>query len=444
MPFQLSSGPSASALNAPAYLIQIPQKGIYQIFLNTNVAAQDTPAGDVQTAYLTLFKNQLPLLKTAQYTAGDITTTASSSATTQIFELDEGDLVYAYAELPSVTAQGFLNIWLRETDFSSTIKSGSFFELFKLPENLAWMQALDLQNAVALSSTTLTRIPFSSLQGPLASCLTSQSLFVAPRSGIYQFDGNVSIWSNWSTEINAYILLVVNGLPAWMLSQMAAGPGGSFLTGAQLSQIVYLDEGDYVSLEASSPSGGPMYAWSLLPAPAIPQQAPNPLCSTWFAAKFLEDTAGSAPTQWFRAVLVEPQVINIDYRSIVRSTSATGPMSSSFSTATCVFEAPMTGLYEVKVCLSIFASDATAVAFQLSVWVNDDQLATQSQVVSKTVAGTTGSMSLAKLLSVQEKDQIYLTIQSASGVSGTILANITPAPGYPPVPSSWWTCRFIQ
>lgn len=199
-----------------------------------------------------------------------------------------------------------------------------------------------------------------------------------------------------------------------------------------------------MSLEASSPSGNPMYAWSLLPAPAIPQQAPNPLCSTWFAAKFLGDTAAPAPTQWFRAILVEPQVTNIDYTEIVRFTSATGPMSSSFSAATSVFEAPMTGLYEVKACLSIFAADATAVLFQLTLWVNQETVVTQSQVVSKTVAGTTGSISVAKLLSVREKDQIYLMITSGSGVPGTILANITPAPSYPPVPSSWWTCRFIQ
>lgn len=444
MPFQFSSGSLSSALNAPAYLIQIPQRGVYQIFANTNVAARDTPAGNLQTAYITLFKNQLPLLKTAQYTAGSVTNIAGSSATTQIFELDEGDLVYASAELPSVTAQGFLNNWVGGTDFTTTVRSGSILEVSKLPENLPWMQALDLNNAINLSSTTLTRIPYSSAQGPLASYLTGQSLFVAPHSGIYQFDGNVSIWSNWSTEINAYIFLVVNGLPAWMLSQLSAGPGGSFLSGAQLSQILYLDEGDSVSLEASSPSGNPMYVWSLLPAPASPQKAPDPLCSTWFAAKFLGGITGATPTQWFRAILVEPQVINIDERAMVRFTSATGTMSPSFKTETFVFEAPTTGLYEVKACLSISAADASAVSFQLTLWVNQEQVITQAGLVGQSLSGTIASVSLAKLLSLQENDQIYLMIVSANDVSGTILANIVPAPGYSSVPSSWWTCRLIS
>jgi len=253
----------------------------------------------------------------------------------------------------------------------------------------------------------------------------------------------VTISANWTAEINTYIFLVVNGLPAWMLSQTAAGPGGSVLTGAQLSQILYLGEGDCMSLEASSPSGIPMFAWSLLPAPAIPHQAPNPLCSTWFAAKFLGDDVDSVQTQWFRATLVEPQVTNIDFAEIVRFTSATGPMSSSLSTETSIFEAPTTGLYEVKVCISIFAANTTAVTLQLSLYVNREPVVTQSQMVSKSLPGTTGSISLAKLLSVQEKDEIYLMITGVGSVSGTILANITPAPSYSPVPSSWWTCRFI-
>ena len=440
-------------------MVRIPKKGAYQLSANTNVAARDTPGGNLQSVYVTLFVNQTPVLKSAQFAAGVTDQSVSSSSTTQILELEEEDLVYAYAELPNdpVTTQGFLNNWeasvpqaapgaipleLQGDGDPMTVYSGSFFELLRLEESQSWMQTQAADGQFQLSQVP-RRIPFSNSQGPLSSCLTNQSLFVAPSSGVYQFDSNVTIFSNWTTEVNAYVFLMLNGLPAWMLSQMSAGPGGSFLSGAQLSQTMYLEEGDCVSLEAASPSGVAMYVIALLPSPAIPEKSFYQPCATWWAAKFLGGSSGASPMQWLRLTLGGAQSLAASReRRRVAFAYAEGPSASSFIPQTSSFLAPSSGLYEFKACLTLFATSTSAQSVGLTLWVNDEEIITQSQLVGKTPSGTAASVSLTKLLSVNAGDQVYFTL--TSGIAVTILPTITLAPGSPPVPSSWWTCRFLQ
>lgn len=443
-------------------MVRIPKKGAYQLSANTNVAARDTPSGNLQSVYVTLFVNQTPVLKSAQFAAGATGSAASSSGTTQILELEEEDLVYAYAELPNdpVTTEGFLNNWLAPLPQTiagggaippellgsggpTTVISGSFFELLRLEEGQSWMQTQAAEPQSQLSQVP-RRIPFSNSQGPLSSCLTNQSLFVAPSSGVYQFDSNVTIFSNWTTEVNAYVFLMLNGLPAWMLSQMSAGPGGSFLSGAQLSQTMHLEEGDCVSLEAASPSGVAMFVIALLPSPAIPEKSFYQPCATWWAAKFLGGSSGASPMQWLRLTLGGAQSLASGQRRRVAFAYAEGPSASSFIPQTSSFLAPSSGLYEFKACLTLFATSTSAQSVQLILWVNDEEIITQSQLVGKTPSGTAASVSLTKLLSVNAGDQVYFTLSSGSAGSLTILPTITLAPGSPPVPSSWWTCRFLQ
>ena len=432
-------------------MVRIPKKGAYQLSANTNVAARDTPGGNLQSVYVTLFVNQTPVLKSAQFAAGVTDQSVSSSSTTQILELEEEDLVYAYAELPNdpVTTQGFLNNWLasvpqaRPDGDPSIVFSGSFFELLRLEESQSWMQTQAADGQFQLSQVP-RRIPFSDSQGPLSSCLTNQSLFVAPSSGVYQFDSNVTIFSNWTTEVNAYVFLMLNGLPAWMLSQMSAGPGGSFLSGAQLSQTMYLEEGDCVSLEAASPSGVAMYVIALLPSPAIPEKSFYQPCATWWAAKFLGGSSGASPMQWLRLTLGGAQSLASGERRRVAFAYAEGPSASSFIPLTSSFLAPSSGLYEFKACLTLVAASTSAQSVQLILWVNDEEIITQSQLVGKTPSGTAASVSLTKLLSVNAGTQVYFTLSSGSANPVIILPTITLAPGSPPVPSSWWTCRFLQ
>lgn len=104
--------------------------------------------------------------------------------------------------------------------------------------------------ALALVATTFAAVAFDTEEYDPDGCFNfTNSRFIAPLSGYYQFHGN--IYASSITPTRLIPGLYVNGIQA----KLGADVGAS-IQGAHVSSILKLDQGDYVQLEYFSSTAG--------------------------------------------------------------------------------------------------------------------------------------------------------------------------------------------
>jgi hypothetical protein len=233
IPFDSTAYDTSGLVQLSNGRIQISQAGYYQV--NTSVTIS-WPASTLATWYVGIYKNGNQLDYTLQRLTADTNNTA------------------VVADVVQCSAGDYLELWVWASFAGSTYSGGQASNFMSVSLQTSLPGAVGPTTPARAYRNAAYTVPGGGAVVPLDTIAfdpggnfsTASSRYTAPASGYYQIDGVVGA-SSTGSQLQAQIWK--NG------SQVSSNFGASAGGGTSVSDVVYLNVGDYVDLRTYLPTG---------------------------------------------------------------------------------------------------------------------------------------------------------------------------------------------